>query len=185
VLIAAAAVAALFAADRVVASRMFAMPFGGSLGPVEVVRGGKPRELPLAVPGRESIASSALREVVADGEATGSHALLIWHDGALQLEHYYPGYGPDTRTPTQSMHKSILALLFGTAVRDGYIGCVDDPVGRCSRNSHASVQFLAPHTVTRAGRPGRLRSGDGSTAFSPAPASSDPAARAPAATAPC
>lgn len=129
-LIAAAVVAALFAADRVVASRMLAMPFGGSLGPVEVVRGGKPPDVPLAAPGRESIAPDALRGAIAYGEETGSHALLVWHNGALQLEHYYPGFSAGTRTPTQSMHKSVLALLFGTAVRDGYIGSVDDPVGR-------------------------------------------------------
>jgi CubicO group peptidase (beta-lactamase class C family) len=129
-LIAAAVVAALFAADRVVASRMLAMPFGGSLGPVELVRGGKAPALANAEPGRESIAQDALSAAITYGEETGSHALLIWHDGALQLEHYYPGFGPGTRTPTQSMHKSVLALLFGTAVRDGYIGSVDDPVGR-------------------------------------------------------
>ena len=55
---------------------------------------------------------------------------------------------------------------------------------RRSRNSHASVQFLAPHTVTRAGRPGRLRSGDRSTALSPAPAPPDAADPGPAAAGP-
>lgn len=130
VLLAAAAVAALFVGDPVVASRMLAMPFGGSFGPVEAVDGGLPPELPLATPGQENIAADTLREAIAYGEETGSHALLIWHDGALQVEHYYSGFGPETRTPTQSMHKSVLALLFGTAIRDGFISSVDDPVGR-------------------------------------------------------
>ncbi|MEQ1801463.1 MAG: serine hydrolase [Gammaproteobacteria bacterium] len=130
VLLAAAAVAALFVGDPVVASRMLTMPFGGSFGPVEAVKGGTPPALPRAAPGRESVAADALREAIAYGAETGSHALLVWQDGALQLEHYYPGSGPGTRTPTQSMHKSVLALLFGAAIRDGYVGSVDDPVGR-------------------------------------------------------
>ena len=129
-LLVAAMAAALFVADPVVASRMLAMPFGASLGPVETVRGGTAAELPAPPPGQTSIAPDALREAIAYGEETGSHALLVWHDGTLQLEHYYPGFSPGTRTPTQSMHKSVLALLFGTAIRDGYIGSVDDPVAR-------------------------------------------------------
>jgi CubicO group peptidase (beta-lactamase class C family) len=129
-LLVAAVVMALFVADRHVASRMLAMPFGGSLGPVETIPGGPGPDLPVAPVGQRTIRPEALQAAIDYGAATNSHALLVWHAGALQLEHYYAGYDRDTRTPTQSMHKSVLALLVGTAIRDGYIGSVDDPIGR-------------------------------------------------------
>ena len=55
-----------------------------------------------------------------------SHALLVWQGGALQLEHYYPGHDANSITPTQSMHKSVLALLVGIAIDQGLIRSVDD-----------------------------------------------------------
>jgi CubicO group peptidase (beta-lactamase class C family) len=130
VMLVAAVVAALFVADRHVAARMLAMPFGGTLGPVEAIPGGPGPDLPAAAPGQATIRPDALQAAIDYGAATGSHALLVWQGGALQLEHYYPGYDRETRTPTQSMHKSVLALLVGTAIRDGHIGSVDDPVSR-------------------------------------------------------
>ncbi len=125
-----AVAAALYLVDPVVGGRILAMPFGGINGVAENVTGGVPAKVAVAAPAARSIAPQALDAAVAYGEETGSHALLVWHDGALQLEHYYPGYGRDTRTPTQSMHKSVLALLVGIAIRDGFITSVDDPVAR-------------------------------------------------------
>jgi CubicO group peptidase (beta-lactamase class C family) len=55
-----------------------------------------------------------------------SHALLVWQGGALQLEHYYPRYDAQSITATQSMHKSILAMLVGIAIDQGLINSVDD-----------------------------------------------------------
>ncbi len=55
-----------------------------------------------------------------------SHALLVWQGGALQLEHYYPGHDANSITSTQSMHKSVLALLVGIAIDQGLIKSVDD-----------------------------------------------------------
>jgi CubicO group peptidase (beta-lactamase class C family) len=128
--IVALATVALYVADPVVATRMLAMPFGGSLGPVVPVRGSSGAGLPVAAPDARTIDAEALEAAVAYGAETGSHALLVWQGDALQLEHYYPGSGADTRTPTQSMHKSVLALLYGAAIRDGFIGGVDDAVGK-------------------------------------------------------
>lgn len=122
--------AALYLAEPVVGGRILAMPFGGINGVAAPVAGGAPAEVAVAAPAARSIAPQALDAAVAYGTETGSHALLVWHDGALQLEHYYPGYGRDTRTPTQSMHKSVLALLVGIAIRDGFIASVDDPAAR-------------------------------------------------------
>jgi len=95
--------------------------------PAEAVPGGA-RSLPRAAP--ESITAEAMRAAIAYAEATSSHALLIRHRGVLVAEHYWNGHGRDTRFDTASMHKSVMALLLGAAIEDGYIDSVDDPVGR-------------------------------------------------------
>lgn len=122
--------AALYVADPLLTARLVRLPFGGGSGPEETVAGGPAAVLPVAAPGARSIAAAALDEAIAYGAQTGSHALIVYHDGAIQLEHYYPGYDAGTRTPTQSMHKSVLALMVGIAIRDGFIHSVDDPAAR-------------------------------------------------------
>lgn len=124
------AAAALYVAEPVVGGRMLALPFGAVPGVEERVAGGAPAEVPVAAPAARSIPAATLEAAIAYGAETKSHALLVWHDGALQLEHYYPGYDRSTRSPTQSMHKSVLALLVGIAIRDGFIASVDDPASR-------------------------------------------------------
>lgn len=124
------AAAALYVADPVVGGRLLGLPFGGGTGPEERVAGGPPADVAVAAPAERSIPAAALEAAVAYGAEQESHALLVWQGGALQLEHYYPGYGRETLTPTQSMHKSVLALLVGIAVRDGFIASVDDPASR-------------------------------------------------------
>jgi CubicO group peptidase (beta-lactamase class C family) len=63
-------------------------------------------------------------------EAMDSYALLIHHRGALVVERYWGGFGPDSRFDTASMHKSVMAMLLGQAIADGHIESLDDPVGR-------------------------------------------------------
>ena len=57
-----------------------------------------------------------------------SYSLLVWRDGAIVLERYWPGAGSDSRPDGASMHKSITALAVGAAVALGKIGSIDDPV---------------------------------------------------------
>ena len=57
-------------------------------------------------------------------------ALLVSHKGEVVLEHYAQGYSSDSATQTNSVHKSVLALLVGIAVDNGAIGSIDDPVSR-------------------------------------------------------
>jgi CubicO group peptidase (beta-lactamase class C family) len=56
--------------------------------------------------------------------------LIVLVDGKLAYERYASGFTAETRTLGMSMHKSVLGLLMGNAIRDGLIGSVDDPVGR-------------------------------------------------------
>lgn len=119
----------VFVSNPVLTTRVLHIPFGWGVTPEELVRG-KPVAVPTAPTGHLSIPLDALNEAIQYGDRTRSHALLIYHDGALQLEHYFPGFGPDTRTDTDTLHPSVLAILTGIAIRDGFIASVDEPVAR-------------------------------------------------------
>jgi CubicO group peptidase (beta-lactamase class C family) len=122
---------ALYLHDPLLATRAAGLVVGRSASDIlDVVDGGTAATLPVAASGQETIPKAALDAAIAYGAATKSHALLVWQGGALQLEHYYPGYSASTITPTQSMHKSVLALMLGLAVRDGFIQSLDDPASK-------------------------------------------------------
>lgn len=115
-------------ADPVITTRLLSLPFGGDAGPLARVPGGPVPDLVVAPPGSGTIPQGVLDQAVAYGAAQDSHALLIWQGGALQLEHYYPGHDATSITSTQSMHKSVLALLVGIAIDQRLIRSVDEPV---------------------------------------------------------
>ena len=56
-------------------------------------------------------------------------AFLVVKDTALLFETYWDGYGKDSYSNSFSMAKSIVSLLMGCAVNDGYIKSIDEPVG--------------------------------------------------------
>jgi CubicO group peptidase (beta-lactamase class C family) len=95
------------------------------------VADGAPGTHPLAVapPGDAQIARAALAKAQAYSDSLGGHALLVWQGGKLRYEKYGPGVGADTRFETFSMHKSVLGLVYGAALRDGIIHSLDDRVG--------------------------------------------------------
>jgi CubicO group peptidase (beta-lactamase class C family) len=78
----------------------------------------------------QDIAAEGLAAAEAYATATESVALLVWHRGALRYEKYWAGFGPETRTNPNSMHKTVLALLVGAAVADGYIDSADAPAAK-------------------------------------------------------
>lgn len=98
--------------------------------PQEPVRGGNRRPVDHRVDG---IAPEALHAAIDYAERMDSHALLIQHRGALVLERYWNEFGPDSRFDTASMHKTVLAMLLGLAIKDGHIASLDDPVSRYIR----------------------------------------------------
>lgn len=120
-----AGLATMYIMDPVVTTRLLTVPFGANSGPLERVSGGPLIDIPTTSTGK--ISPEALANAIAYGEETRSHALIVYHDGAIELEHYYPGHDAKEITPTQSMHKSVLAMLVGIAIEDGFIESVDDP----------------------------------------------------------
>jgi CubicO group peptidase (beta-lactamase class C family) len=54
--------------------------------------------------------------------------LLVLKDGKVVFEHYDFGFKPDMRWMSMSVAKSFVSTLVGAAIKDGYIGSVNDPV---------------------------------------------------------
>lgn len=59
---------------------------------------------------------------------TRSVAFLVAKDSALLFETYWDGYGIDSYSNSFSMAKSIIGLLIGCAIDDGFIESLDQPV---------------------------------------------------------
>jgi len=56
-------------------------------------------------------------------------AFLVVKDTMLLSETYWGGYDKDSYSNSFSMAKSIVSLLIGCAVQDGYIKSIDQPIG--------------------------------------------------------
>jgi CubicO group peptidase (beta-lactamase class C family) len=59
----------------------------------------------------------------------GGVGLIVLIDGKIAGETYRTGANAATRTSSMSMHKTVVAMMVGAAIRDGLIKSVDDPVG--------------------------------------------------------
>lgn len=71
--------------------------------------------------------SKALEEVLA---STPTLSFIILDQGELRYEWYADGHGPAIPVMNFSITKSILSLMIGSAIGDGLIGAVTDPVTR-------------------------------------------------------
>lgn len=88
-----------------------------------------PRPLPAGAPIAAFEAGGAL---AAELERFLAHeyvaGLLVLQGGELRLERYGLGHSPADRWTSFSVAKSITSTLVGAAIRDGYIGSLDDDV---------------------------------------------------------
>lgn len=84
----------------------------------------------IAVAPADTIDPTALAAAEAYASQTHSVALLVYHRGALRYEKYWPGFDRDTVTDPFSAHKTVMGLLVGAAVADGYIGSIDEPAAK-------------------------------------------------------
>ncbi len=125
------AAAASYVADPAVLRNMF---FGPKMGDVTQIARAQPQE---PVPGTErddiaegpadTIDPAALATAEAYATKTNSVALLVYHKGALRYEKYWPGFDRNFRTDPFSAHKTVMGLLVGAAIADGFIKSVDEP----------------------------------------------------------
>lgn len=101
-----------------------------NLAPLEAVPGSDRPALPVAADPTRTISGDALREAERYAARFDSFALIVVHGGAVQTEWYGPGWHRERLTQSQSMHKSVAALMLGAAIADGYITSENDLVGR-------------------------------------------------------
>jgi len=86
----------------------------------------RPFEIPAAA---DPVIAPAARDAMIEyAIAYDSFALLVVHNDELQLEWYRDDYDRYSLTQSQSMHKSLQALLVGIAVDEGRIRSIDDPI---------------------------------------------------------
>lgn len=95
--------------------------------PAETVRGcpGAPLE-PAPAGTLPAAAFAAMRDW---SDKHGGVGLLVLVDGRIAGEAYGPGVTAETRTQSNSMHKSVLAMVMGAALAEGLVASPDAPVG--------------------------------------------------------
>lgn len=93
--------------------------------PLETVKGVAAPAIATAI---AADAEQTFAGAIANAEATGTWALLVWHQGAVRLEKYWIDGMAEKHPQTASMHKSILALAFGAATAEGKIRSLEQPV---------------------------------------------------------
>ncbi len=95
--------------------------------PIEIAKGDEGAPLPRAPQGALTLQDTTIADALSFAARNRSTALLVWHKGTLQVEHYGEGYNRDTRTNSASMHKSVMALLYGVVIAEGIIPSLDEP----------------------------------------------------------
>jgi len=72
---------------------------------------------------------AALEAAAKYARTHNSAALLVLHRGALQLERYWQGIGPEALFTGRAMTRSLIPPLLAIALEEGDIDSLDDPVG--------------------------------------------------------
>ncbi|NJL49312.1 MAG: serine hydrolase [Leptolyngbyaceae cyanobacterium SM2_5_2] len=96
--------------------------------PRQTVLGASSQPKPLLAAPSSDIPPAVLKQVLEFAEAQNSVALLVMHRDQLVLERYWQGHGPESRVNSMSMVKTLLALLIGIAIDEGYIQSINEPV---------------------------------------------------------
>lgn len=89
------------------------------------IEAGNPQPWPLHSQYNETKATSVLNEINSELETV---AFLIIKNDSIWYENYRDGYGPDSRSNSFSMAKSIVSALLGKAIFEGYIEGLDQSV---------------------------------------------------------
>ncbi|MEP0188915.1 MAG: serine hydrolase [Erythrobacter sp.] len=97
--------------------------------PRQIVKGCAAGELPRFADDNP-LSDTVFKEMQAYSDSQDGVGLMVLVDGKIAGENYREGVDKDTRTFSFSMHKSVLALVYGAAIEDGYIQSIDDPIGK-------------------------------------------------------
>lgn len=78
----------------------------------------------------KNILDESIEAAIEFSEKMGSHALLIYQNDEIILEKYFDDYNAETISDTQSMHKTVLAMMVGIAIDEGIIESVNEPASK-------------------------------------------------------
>ncbi len=141
----------IYLSDPLFWKRLLSFPGPGTVTavewyqPSEPVAGSERDDLTLQDADQRSVSQEALDAAVEYGTQTRSVALLVWHRGSLQLEHYWPGYDRHSRTDSGAMHATVLALAYGAAIEEGVIRSLDEPAAtylpEWRADAHAKIRI--------------------------------------------
>lgn len=84
----------------------------------------EPRPLPDGAPLDDALAA----EIRGAMDATNAAGVMVLQNGQKRFESYRLGFGPEQRWTSFSVAKSFTSTLLGAAIRDGFIGSLQDPV---------------------------------------------------------
>ena len=101
------------------------MMMGEATGELEIVKANE--AFALNIGSSKNISEESLDAAIQFSKEMGSHALLIYQGGEVILEKYFDGFDAQTISDTQSMHKTVLAMLVGIALDEGVIKSIDEP----------------------------------------------------------
>ena len=87
-----------------------------------VVEAGTVQEWPLDERYSLNSLPSAFAQDIEEGQGI---AFLVAKDGKLLEEQYFDGYGPESQTNSFSMAKTVLTMMVGIAIQEGYIKSLD------------------------------------------------------------
>lgn len=99
-----------------------------NLKPLDDVAARPAPPLPAATGAERTVTDEALRAAEGYAAQFDSFALIVVHRGRVQAEWYRPGWAPERLTQSQSMMKTVTALMLGAAIADGYVKSPDDTV---------------------------------------------------------
>ena len=94
----------------------------------------------------EAASNSLPERYLPDFDRYQTVAFVVIKDNAIFFEQYWNGYNDSSLTNTFSMAKSVVAMLAGCALNDGYIKSLDQPVRDFVPEYPASNRF-APLTL--------------------------------------
>ena len=115
----------LYIQNPTVVTRIASMMMGEATGELEIVKANE--AFALKIGSSKNISEESLDAAIQFSKEMGSHALLIYQGGEVILEKYFDGLDAQTISDTQSMHKTVLAMLVGIALDEGVIKSIAEP----------------------------------------------------------
>lgn len=83
---------------------------------------------PSKLPEGEPLSAELQAEIRALMKETNAAGLIVLQNGEIRFEEYGLGMKPEDRWTSFSVAKSFTSTLLGAAIKDGFIGSMDDPI---------------------------------------------------------